>query len=194
MDYQEKDLADSPLWLRLWRQGRESLQILVMALILALLIRIFVAEPRYIPSESMLPTLQVGDRLIVEKISYHFRPPAMGEIVVFDPPQSVRMELQSEGYGKDQVFIKRVIGQSGQLVSIQNHKVYIDREPLEENYIAEPPHYQWGPQQVPEHQLFVMGDNRNNSRDSHKWGFLPEENVIGRAFFRFWPLNRIGWV
>lgn len=194
MDYQEKDLGNSPLWLRLWRQGRESLQILVMALILALLIRIFVAEPRYIPSDSMLPTLQVGDRLIVEKISYHLHPPTIGEIVVFEPPQPLQTQLQLQGYGRDQVFIKRVIGESGQLVNVENGKVYINQKPLEENYIAEPPNYQWGPKQVPEHQLFVMGDNRNNSNDSHIWNFLPQQNVIGRAFFRFWPLNRIGFI
>lgn len=190
MDYQEKELADSPLWLRLWRQGRESLQILVMALVLALLIRIFVAEPRYIPSDSMLPTLQVGDRLIVEKVSYHFRPPAMGDIVVFEPPQPLKTQLKLQ----NQVFIKRVIGEPGQLLSVQNGTVYINQKPLEENYIAEPPNYRWGPQQVPEHQLFVMGDNRNNSNDSHIWNFLPQQNVIGRAFFRFWPLSRIGLV
>ena len=193
MDSQEEKLADSPRWRQIGRQVRENLQILAIALSLALLIRIFVAEPRYIPSDSMLPTLQVGDRLVVEKISYRFHPPTPGDIIVFQPPEPLQQELQLQGYAKDQAFIKRVIGESGQLVSIQNGKVYINQKPLNENYLAEPPAYQWGPMQVPENQLFVMGDNRNNSNDSHVWGFLPQQNVIGRAFFRFWPLNRIGF-
>lgn len=173
-----------------WGSLRENLQIIAIALALALLIRAFVAEPRYIPSDSMLPTLEVGDRLVVEKISYHFRPPAVGEIVVFDPPQ----QLQIQGYAKDQAFIKRVMGTPGQIIQIQNGKVYRNNIPLQEDYIAEPPDYQMQAVQVPENYLFVMGDNRNNSNDSHVWGFLPQQNVIGHACFRFWPLSRFGQV
>lgn len=175
---------------KFWQRSRENFQIIAIALALALLIRAFVAEPRYIPSDSMLPTLEVGDRLVVEKISYHFRSPATGEIVVFDPPQ----QLQIQGYAKDQAFIKRVIGTPGQTVQVQNGKVYLNGTPLKENYIAEPPAYSMEPVRVPEDQLFVMGDNRNNSNDSHVWGFLPKHNVIGHACFRFWPFSRIGRV
>jgi signal peptidase I len=173
---------------KLWRQLRENLQIIAIALALALLIRTFVAEPRYIPSDSMLPTLEVGDRLVVEKISYHFRPPAIGEIVVFDPPQ----QLQIQGYAKDQAFIKRVMGTAGQIIQVRDGKVYRNNTPLAEDYIAEPPAYQMEAVWVPENYLFVMGDNRNNSNDSHVWGFLPQQNVIGHACFRFWPLSRMG--
>jgi signal peptidase I len=175
---------------KIWRQLRENLQIIGIALALALLIRAFVAEPRYIPSDSMIPTLEVGDRLVVEKISYRFHPPAMGDIVVFDPPQ----QLQIQGYAKDQAFIKRVIGTSGQIIEVKNGKVYRNYTPLTEGYIAEPPDYQMEAVRVPDHYLFVMGDNRNNSNDSHVWGFLPEQNVIGHACFRFWPMSRIGQV
>jgi len=174
----------------LWQRTRENLQIIAIALALALFIRAFVAEPRFIPSDSMLPTLEVGDRLVVEKISYRFHPPATGEIVVFDPPQ----QLQIQGYAKDQAFIKRVIGTPGQTVQVLDGKVYLDNTPLTEDYIAEPPTYNMEPARVPEDQLFVMGDNRNNSNDSHVWGFLPKQNVIGHACFRFWPLSRIGRV
>ncbi len=194
MDINEKQLPETPRWVRWGNQIRENVQILAIALSLALLIRIFVAEPRYIPSDSMLPTLQVGDRLIVEKISYRFHPPAKGDIIVFQPPEPLQTQLQLQGYAKDQAFIKRTIGEPGQQVSVKNGKVYINQKPLEEKYIAEPPDYNWGPKQVPENEVFVMGDNRNNSNDSHIWGFLPKQNVIGRAFFRFWPLNRIGLI
>lgn len=175
---------------KFWQRIQENLQIIAIALALALLIRAFVAEPRYIPSDSMLPTLEVGDRLVVEKLSYRFHPPASGEIIVFDPPQ----QLQIQGYAKDQAFIKRVIATPGQLVQVQDGKVYLDGTPLEEDYIAEPPNYQMPSVRVPDDYLFVMGDNRNNSNDSHVWGFLPKQNVIGHACFRFWPLSRIGQV
>lgn len=189
MEYKDQKLPDSPkspLWLKI----KENLLILIIALGLALLIRTFIAEPRFIPSDSMIPTLQLGDRLVVEKISYRFHSPEIGDIVVFEPPT----QLQIQGYAKDQAFIKRVIGESGQIVSVANGKVYINNKPLQEDYIAEPPDYRWGPKQVPENQVFVMGDNRNNSNDSHIWGFLPTENIIGRAWFRFWPFDRIGFV
>lgn len=187
---EEKNLTEPPLWLRAWRTQQENFQLIVIALCLALLIRVFVAEPRYIPSDSMLPTLEMGDRLVVEKISYRFRPPVTGDIIVFDPPQ----QLRTLGYAKDQAFIKRIIGESGQIVSIADGKVYLNGEPLQEDYIAEPPAYRWGDLQVPSEEFFVMGDNRNDSNDSHIWGFLPRKNIIGRARFRFWPLNRIGFV
>jgi signal peptidase I len=173
-----------------WRSWLENAQILFIALVLALLIRVFVAEPRYIPSDSMVPTLEVGDRLVVEKVSYRFRPPALGEIVVFDPPP----QLQMLGYDRDQAFIKRVMGTPGRTVSVHDGRVFLDGQPLEEPYIAAPPAYTWGPAQVPDGAVFVMGDNRNNSNDSHVWGFLPTQNIIGRAWFRFWTPKRIGWV
>lgn len=166
----------------------ENLQTLLIAVILAILIRAYVAESRYIPSGSMLPTLQIGDRVVVEKLSSYFHPPRPGDIVVFYPPKV----LQAVGFTADQVFIKRVIGNPGQVVQVDHGRVYLDGQPITEPYLAEPPNYEWGPWRVPDHALFVMGDNRNNSNDSHVWGFLPQDHVIGRAWFRFWPLGRIG--
>lgn len=171
-----------------WKTQRENGLVLAIALALALLIRLFVAEPRYIPSDSMVPTLQVGDRLVVEKISYRLHPPQQGDIVVFDPPA----QLQQLGYTTDQAFIKRVIAQPGQTVQVHLGKVWIDGEPLTEPYIAEPPGYEMRSITVPPGHVFVMGDNRNNSNDSHVWGFLPVENIIGRAIFRFYPIARFG--
>ncbi len=171
-----------------WKTWLENVQILFIALVLALLIRTFVAEPRFIPSDSMIPTLEIGDRLVVEKVSYRFRPPAYGDIVVFDPPSQLRMQ----GYAKDQAFIKRVIGTPGHVVQIQNGKVYLDDQVLQEPYIAEPPTYSWGPAIIPDNTVFVMGDNRNNSNDSHVWGCLPVKNIIGRAWFRFYPFSKLG--
>ncbi len=167
----------------------EVLQTIGLSVVLAFGIRHFVAEARYIPSGSMLPTLEVNDRLVVEKISYRFNPPERGDIVVFWPPES----LTPPGKRRD-AFIKRVIGLPGDEVTIRDGQVFINGEALEENYISAPPEYQWGPEQVPEDHYLVLGDNRNSSYDGHAWGFLPGENIIGRAAVRFWPPSRIGWL
>jgi signal peptidase I len=180
----------TPLLVQWWQKWGENIQILVLALGLAFLIRTFVAEPRYIPSESMLPTLETGDRLIVEKLSYYSHPPHRGDIVVFAPPP----QLQEQGYQGDQAFIKRVIGLPGDTIEVRDGRVFVNRQLLTEAYIAEPPNYLMSPVVVPPAQLFVMGDNRNNSNDSHIWGFLPQENIVGHACFRFWPLERFGGV
>ena len=177
-------------WQKALKSGFENLQIVIIALSLAIVIRALVAEPRYIPSDSMVPTLHVGDRVVVEKISYHLQPPKTGDIVVFAPPE----QLQEQGFTQDQAFIKRIIGLPGQTVAVKKGLVYLNDQPLVEKYIAEPPQYQWGPYRVPENEYFVMGDNRNNSNDSSRWGFLPKQNIIGRAVVRFWPLERIGEV
>ncbi|TVP62092.1 MAG: signal peptidase I [Nodularia sp. (in: Bacteria)] len=173
-----------------WSSWQENLILIAIALCLAILIRTFIAEPRYIPSDSMLPTLHTGDRLVVEKVSYRFHPPVTGEIIVFQPPA----ELQRRGYPADQAFIKRVIGVPGKILNVTNGKVYLDGEALEEDYIAEPPNQPFPAVQVPEEEFFVMGDNRNDSNDSRYWGFLPRQNIIGRAAFRFWPPDRIGFI
>ncbi|MGP1382695.1 MAG: signal peptidase I [Thainema sp.] len=186
-----QDAEPSLSWLqKLWQSQGENVRLLAIALGLALLIRLFVAEPRFIPSDSMLPTLKIGDRLVVEKVSYRFHQPEPGDIIVFEPPQA----LQERGYLPDQAFIKRVIGQPGQQIEVHNGQVYADGQQLREPYILQPPNYEWGPALVPNDQYFVMGDNRNNSNDSHVWGFLPRQNIIGRAFFRFWPFDRFGFV
>jgi signal peptidase I len=171
-----------------WQSVWENAKIVMIALVLAFTIRAFIAEPRYIPSDSMFPTLETGDRIVVEKISYRFYSPHTGDIIVFEPPG----QLQLQGYQKNQAFIKRVIGTSGQIVEVKDGVVYLDNQPLREDYIFEPPYYNLPALQVPEGQLFVMGDNRNNSNDSHIWGFLPEANIIGKAITRFWPISRIG--
>jgi signal peptidase I len=182
----EKISSKPSPWKALW----ENFQILLVALILALIVRSYVAEPRFIPSDSMMPTLHVGDRLVVEKMSYRFGLPNFGDIVVFDPPP----QLQEQGYSKDQAFIKRIIGTPGETIEVKNGKVYINNQPLPESYIAEAPKYLMSPATVPEGSFFVMGDNRNNSNDSHVWGFLPKEYILGRAWVRFYPFDRLGKV
>ncbi|WP_347277516.1 signal peptidase I [Pseudanabaena sp. FACHB-2040] len=165
----------------------EGLQTIGLSVVLALGIRHFVAEARYIPSGSMEPTLEVNDRLVIEKISYHFNQPERGDIVVFWPPES----LFPPGQRRD-AFIKRVIGLPGDTVEVREGQVFVDGTALEEDYIKAPPNYEWGPETVPEASYLVLGDNRNSSYDSHAWGYVPYENIIGRAVVRFWPPDRLG--
>lgn len=166
----------------------ESLKTIGLSAILALGIRTFVAEARYIPSGSMLPTLEINDRLIIDKLGYRFKDPQRGDIVVFSPTPA----LQKENF-KD-AFIKRVIGLPGDKVQVKLGVVYVNDQPLQEQYIQEQPNYDYGPVVVPQNQYLVLGDNRNNSYDSHYWGFVPRENIIGQAVIRFFPFNRMGGI
>ncbi len=175
-------------WRSLWAGQQGNVRVLAIALVIALAVRIFIAEPRYIPSNSMDPTLYIGDRLLVEKVSYRWQSPQRGDVVVFAPPP----QLTRLGYESGQAFIKRVIGEPGQTVQVRQGQVVVDGVPLQEPYILEPPAYTMNPVVVPEGQVFVMGDNRNDSNDSHVWGGLPQGNIIGRARWRFWPLDRFG--
>ncbi len=174
---------------------KEIAKTIGLSLVLALGIRQFVAEARYIPSESMVPTLLVNDRLIVEKISYRFHPPERGDIIVFIPPDSASQYClgpQAANVKIKDAFIKRVVALPGEKVEVRDGTVFINDKPLEENYIAAKPEYQLLPEVIPPDTFLVLGDNRNNSCDGHFWGPVPRQNIIGRAAFRFWPPNRIG--
>lgn len=173
----------------------EGLKTIGYSLILALGIRHFVAEARYIPSESMLPTLQVNDRLIIDKVSYKFSNPERGDIIVFKaPPEAGRCTdpLAEVPQAPKEAFIKRVVGLPGETVKVEGRQVFVNDELLQEQYINEPPEYPYGPVEVPENSYLVLGDNRNNSCDSSRWGYVPRDNIIGQAIVRFWPLNRVG--
>jgi signal peptidase I len=183
----------------------ETIKTIGLSVVLAFGIRSFVAEARYIPSGSMLPTLQIDDRLIIDKITYRLRDPMRGDIVVFNPTA----QLEKENY-KD-AFIKRVIGVPGDRVDVKGGKVYINGKVLSEKYLDEPPAKDWSTTDpyasdeqykvpwpkngvVPQGQYLVLGDNRNNSYDSHYWGFVPKDKIVGRATVRFWPMNRVGGI
>ncbi|WP_008311199.1 signal peptidase I [Leptolyngbya sp. PCC 6406] len=178
-----------PGWRRFLQGQRENLRVLAIALVLALIMRVFVAEPRFIPSNSMEPTLHIGDRLIVEKLAYRLHDPQPGDIVVFRPP----VQLYPYGYSAKQAFIKRVIATPGQTVQVTGQQVYINDVPQTEPYIRAAPEYDMVPITVPPESIFVLGDNRNDSNDSHVWGVLPQSHIIGRAALRFWPLTAWQW-
>ncbi|CFW97132.1 Peptidase S26A, signal peptidase I [Syntrophomonas zehnderi OL-4] len=162
---------------------REMITIIVIAFILAMILRTFVIEGRIIPSGSMLPTLQLQDRVMVNKFIYHFKEPQRGDIVVFAPPEVLN--------SKDD-YIKRVIGLPGDTVEMKNNQVYINNKPLKEPYLAEPLNYEYGPVVVPDNCLLVLGDNRNHSFDSHMWNaWLTKDRIKGKAFVIYWPVKEI---
>jgi signal peptidase I len=169
--------------------GLKSWRSLLVWLALALLLRWAVIEPRWIPSGSMLPTLQLEDRILVEKLRpRRSKPLPTGTIVVFHAPPA----LVEAGYDPNAALIKRVIGQPGDRVAVKNGTLLRNGQPVEEPWRQEPIDYDFGPVTVPAETLLVLGDNRNASLDSHLWGPLPQQDVIGTAVFRYWPLNRLG--
>lgn len=164
----------------------EVVAIIVVAVVLALFITTFVAQPYEIPSGSMEDTIEIGDRIFSEKISPDYYNPEQGDIVTFkDVTNSSR------------VLIKRVVATGGQTVNLVDGKVYVDGVALNEPYTQGKPSYDLNsgivyPYTVPDGYIWVMGDNRTNSSDSRAFGAIPLGNITGHAFFRYWPLNRIG--
>lgn len=166
----------------------DDLRTFTIAFIVAVTIRNFIIEPRYIPSLSMYPTFDVGDQFLVDKVSRYAGLLNDEDIVVFEPPPA----LQERGYRKSDAFIKRVVALAGETVYVHDGVMQVNGVARKEPYINEAPGYTWGPAVVPDGFVMVLGDNRNNSYDSHIWGFLPEKNIIGKAVFRYWPPSRIG--
>lgn len=154
---------------------------LAVALLISLTARVYIAEGRWISSASMLPTLEVGDRLVIEKVSPRLKGVSRGDIVVFKTPPAA---------GLKEDMIKRAIGLPGDTVSITKGIVYVNGTPLDEPYEREKPHKDFGPFTVPENSIFVMGDNRNNSYDSRYWGVVPADSVVGRALVLYYPLGK----
>jgi len=162
------------------------IEIVAFAFILSWGLRSAVVEASIIPTGSMLPTIQLQDRVIVDKLLFKLFEIKRGDIIVFHPLS----EVDTSGVP----WIKRIIGLPGEKVEIKDGEVIINETILNEPYEKEKPDYSFGPMIIPENSYFVLGDNRNNSLDSHYWGVLPAENIIGKASLRYWPLNRFGYL
>jgi len=171
------------------KKRRAGLAELVLTVVVAFVlvfgvVRPFVIEAYRIPSESMVPTLEVGDRILANKFIYHFTDPKKGDIIVFD---SVDEE-------DDQTLVKRVVGVAGDEIQVEDGVLFVNGEAQNEPYLNQelPFRGSYGTTEVSEGHIFVMGDNRGNSADSRVFGPLPLENVKGEAFVRFWPISKIG--
>ena len=175
----------------------EWLVVLVVALLLAVGVRTYVAQMFYIPSGSMLPTLQIGDRIVVDELSYHLHGVRRGDIVVFRRPP-----LEQANYSD---LVKRVIGLPGDTISSVDGRVYIDGKPLDEPWLPQPPPTTTPsplsdgfslqrPYTVPTGEYFVMGDNRTDSEDSRYFGPIPGHLIVGKMAFVVWPVSSTTWL
>lgn len=185
---------------RIKSEIREWAESIIIALILALIIRAFVIQAFKIPSGSMMPTFEIGDRIFVSKLDYGarvpftelrlpgFKAPERGDIIVFISPEPPKKD-----------FVKRLIAFEGETVEIKNGNIYINGKMLEGPMSIRSNHYynrgDYGkenePITVPKGYYYALGDNSANSRDSRYWGFIPKNNLIGKAVLVYWPLNRI---
>ncbi|HVP22154.1 MAG TPA: signal peptidase I [Anaerolineaceae bacterium] len=155
----------------------ETLQTIILAVVLYFLIDSVVARVR-VENISMEPTLMPGEFILVNKLAFKLNDIHRGDIIVFHFPQN-----QKEDY------IKRVIGLAGDTITVRADKVYVNDQEINEPYIAAEPAYN-GTWQVPAGAMFVLGDNRNQSSDSHSWGFVPDELIVGKALVIYWPLDQ----
>jgi len=171
-------------------EGRDEALQWTLTFAIAIGFRVLIMEPRYIPSLSMFPTFDVGDQLAVEKVSKYFRPYHRTDVVVFRAPPAFAEYVDESKANED--LIKRIVAIEGDKVFVDKGKLYINDEAQDEKFTNGASNYKFGPVVVPAGKVLVLGDNRNASLDSHIWGFLPKENIIGRAIFKYWPLWEVG--
>lgn len=187
---------------------RELPGLILVAFVLALLIKTFLVQAFYIPSASMVPTLEIGDRVLVNKLVYDFGVPQRGDVIVFEDPNAQEPDRSffgaiahwlTEGLGfataDEQDFIKRVIGIPGDELEIREGEVFINGEPFDEPPGIRQGNDNYGPDTVEADSVFVMGDNRPNSSDSRSLlGQIPYDKIVGKAFVLLWPPSRVEWL
>lgn len=163
-------------------QLREFIEQIAIAAVLAFFIITFVMQSFIVDGPSMEPSFYDRERLFVNKFIYRFRDPVRGEVIVFDP-----------SLPNSKPFIKRVIGLPGEIVHLRDGAVFIDGEPLSEDYIKDMPLRNYGPYEVGQDEYFVLGDNRSNSSDSRfsQVGMVNIDDITGKAFWAYWPINRM---
>lgn len=192
----------------IWRSILELVAILFIAVVIAIMLQSFVIKPVMVISGSMSPIIKVGDRLFTDRVTYYFRKPRRGDIVVWRYPPGDPKSLNTNNlfyWPFEQIgetlhlthqtgsppFVKRVIATEGETIELKRGLLYINGQRVNEPYIVRD-YSDYGPYKVPKGKLFVMGDNRPNSRDSRAFGPVPVRAVIGRAFLKWWPVSSFG--
>jgi len=167
---------------RIWKLIKEWVPSIAIALVISLVVNTYVAQAVKVPTNSMVPTINVGDRLVIEKMNLSNL--QHGDIIAFWPPIP----------GNEDRYIKRLIGLPGDTIEVKGGILYRNGEKVDEPYVNEPMRYMFGPIVVPEDQYVFLGDNRNISNDSHRWAtpFVAKDKLIGKAIFRFFPFEQIG--
>ncbi len=161
---------------------RQTLITIALAVVIFLVLQM-TFQSSVVVGSSMEPSLTPGQRLVVNKLVYRFHEPERGDVIILHPPTNGQVD-----------YIKRIVALPGDTVEIRNRTVYVNGKPIEEPYIVDPPNYTMVKRQIPEGQYFVLGDNRNNSNDSHTGWLLPRENIIGKAWLSIWPPEEWGTV
>ena len=179
----QAEKAPSSFGRGLFSAVKEVLETIVPAIIIALLINLFLAQATRVYGQSMEPNLHTDQRLVIEKVSYRFRSPQRGDIVV------LKIRENSE-----ELLIKRVIGLPGETIEVKDGHVFIDGQMLEEPYLSQPTRGHYGPTTVPPAYVFVLGDNRGASNDSRSFGAIPMQNLVGHAWLSYWPVEDVGLV
>ena len=165
---------------------KEYTNTILLSLLLSLGIRVAIVEAYHVPTGSMIPTVMENDRIMSNKFIYHITDPKPGDVVVFNPSPNIHTDAPR--------LMKRVIGVAGDWIEVKDGVVYRNGSAIIEPYIDASPDYTLPLFRVPEAQVFVLGDNRRNSYDSHVWGFLPKKNIIAKAMFCYWPIARLGQI
>jgi signal peptidase I len=160
---------------------REVVETVVFTLLIYLLVRTFLFENYRVVGQSMVPTLQNNQFLVVSKLDYRLHAPRRGDIIVFRDP-----------FNPERKLIKRIIGLPGENLEVQDGQVFVDQGQLDEPYIANLGRYNQAPTPIPDGQYYVLGDNRNNSSDSHTWGLLARDKIVGKALLCYWPPEQWG--
>jgi len=184
-----------PLLKKLGQFFLDTIQAIVMALSIFIIVYLFLFQPHQVKGSSMYVSFEDGEFLLTDKISYRFHSPARGDVIVFKAPKTEPCsEIECE-------YIKRIIGMPGDRVMVFKGKVYVNGQPLWETYLSSEMVTSAGlamPEgqeiTVPENYYLAMGDNRTHSRDGREFGPIPRQSIVGRAFFRYWPIDRIGIV
>lgn len=168
----------------------DLIETVVMALAVFVIFYLFLFQPHQVKGSSMYPTFYDGEYILTDKFSYRLREPKRGEVIIFRAPGHEEYD-----------YIKRIIGMPGDTIKIENNKVIINNQILDEVYLPSDYYTSAGSflrsgqsVTVPEGQFFALGDNRAHSSDSREWGFVPRQNLVGRAWFRYWPPKRVGLI
>jgi signal peptidase I len=161
---------------------RELLITLILAIAIFFLLQTTV-QTYVVVGSSMEPNFQEDERLIISKVVYHLHEPARGDVIVFRPPNNQEVD-----------YIKRIIASPGDTVKVENGAVYVNGQKLNEPYIKDLPKYDMSERKVPQNEYFVLGDNRNNSNDSHNNWTVPRQSIIGKAWLTIWPPSEWGGV
>ena len=179
MEQPSRPSAGERIGRALWREITGTI---LPAVLIAVVIHLFLAQATRVYGQSMEPTLHSEDRVILDKITYRFRPPQRGDVVVI----TLRKNYPH--------LIKRIVGLPGETIAIHDGRVYINGKPLEEDYLDKPTLGVLPPTRIPPMYYFVLGDNRSASNDSRSFGPVPREHIVGRAIFRYWPPTAIGLI